>query len=155
MKWGVLQSLYNTATNICHQEKYGLTKEMANLKWYLQFSNYPLHFSTSILNPAKDSSLSKNHEKPLVSVIILHTKGFSEKFKHIVNQYNIETIFGGGGGFRGSTMRNKPHRGPQHWSHYAQCIQRKCGRNNVGGIGRLLVVRCTEHKISNRDIWEN
>jgi len=66
---------------------------MSNLKWHLQFSNYPLHFSTSTLNPARDSNLSKNHEKPLVSVIIPHIKGFSEKFKHIVNQYNIKTIF--------------------------------------------------------------
>jgi len=30
---------------------------MANLKWHLQFSNYPLHFSTSTLNPARHSSL--------------------------------------------------------------------------------------------------
>jgi hypothetical protein len=93
---------------------------MANLIWHLQFSNYPLHFSISTLNPARDSSLPKNHEKPLVSVIIPHIKGFSEKFKHVVNQYNIKTIFETKKNTcRGSTMRNKPHRVPEHWPHYA------------------------------------
>jgi len=38
-----------------------------------------------------------------------NTKGFSEKFKHIVNPYNTETIFETKKTFRGSTMRNKPH----------------------------------------------
>ena len=66
---------------------------MTNLIGHLQFRNYPLHFNTSTLNSARDSSLSKNHEKPLVSVIIPHIKGFSEKFRHTVNQYNIKTIF--------------------------------------------------------------
>jgi hypothetical protein len=68
-------------------------------------------------------------------------KGVSEKFKHIVNRYNIRTIFKTKQTLRSSLMKSRLERDRQQRAQCIYSIPCECGRSCIGETGRLIAVR--------------
>jgi hypothetical protein len=143
VKRGLFKSLHNRASTIC-QERQDLSEEI-NLRSDLQLNGYPHGFIDSAIN-FKGSSRLNEEQKPLGSVYIPYVKGVSEKFKRILNRYNIRTIFKTKHTLRSSLMKTRPERGPLQTTQCIYSIPRECGRSYIGETSRHLAVRLREHR---------
>jgi hypothetical protein len=79
-------------------------------------------------------------------VFIPYVKGVSEKFKRIVNMYNIRMIFKTKHNLRSSLTKTRPEKDPQPTAQYVYSTPCECGRSYIGETGRPLAVWVCEHK---------
>jgi hypothetical protein len=79
-------------------------------------------------------------------VYITYVNGVSEKFKRIVNRYNIRTIFKTVHTLRNSLMKTRPERDPQQTAQCVCSILCGCGRSYTCETGRSLAVHLIEHR---------
>jgi hypothetical protein len=62
-------------------------------------------------------------------------KGVSEKFKSIVNRYNIRSIFKAELNLRSSVMKTRPETDPQQTAQCVYIIPCECGTSYTGAVG--------------------
>jgi predicted GIY-YIG superfamily endonuclease len=79
-------------------------------------------------------------------VYIPYVKGISEKFKRIVNRYNITTLFKTKNALRSSLMKARPESDPQQTAQCIYSIPCECGRSYIGETGTPLAVQLREHR---------
>jgi len=95
------------------QEPQDHTNEIEILRHDLQLGAYPIGFIDSVINRYKRSDCLKKEVQPFGFISINYTRGVSEKFKNIVNRYNIRTVFKTLHTLRNTRMRTRPKRFPQ------------------------------------------
>jgi predicted GIY-YIG superfamily endonuclease len=95
---------------------------------------------------SKGSSRLNKEEKPLGCVYIPYVKGFSEKFKRIVNRFNVRTFFRTKHTLRNSLMKTRSKTDPQQTAECVYGIPCECGRSYIGETGRPLAMRLREHR---------
>jgi hypothetical protein len=103
-----------------------------------------------VINSKGSTHLNKE-EKPLGSVYITFVMGVSEKFKHIVNLYNIRTVFKTKHTLRSSLIKTRSKTDPQQMAQCLCSIPCECGRSCVSKTGRPLAMWLHEHRHSLRE----
>jgi hypothetical protein len=86
-----VHSLTNTAVTICTiKQRYA--KEVVKIGQDLAMNGYPQHLIDSVLKRTGVKSQQEIDEICLSTVVIPYVKDASEKFRHTVEQYSIQTV---------------------------------------------------------------
>jgi len=129
------------------QEPQDHTNEIEILRHDLQLGAYPIGFIDSVMNSYERGDCLKKVQT-LGFISINYTRGVSEKFKSIVNRYNIRTVFKTLHTLRNTHMRTRPKRFPQETVNCVYTIHCQCGRSYTGEMGRPWAARLgTEAKL--------
>jgi hypothetical protein len=90
-----------------YQDQKDFNIEIKNIRHDLMLNEYPQEFVDSIMKPSRSNRPSSDiiHQG---TVIIPYVKSISEKFRRIVNRFNIRTIFETKRSLRGTLMKTGP-----------------------------------------------
>jgi hypothetical protein len=129
---------------ICQNQK-DFNNKIKKLGHDLMLNEYLKEFVDYVMKPSTRNCPSSDTIYQ-GTVIIPYVKGTAEKFRYIVNRFNLRTIFKTKNTLHGTLVETGPVRDAQQMKQFVYSIPCDGGRCYTGETSRPLEVRIKEHK---------